>query len=624
MCAQKLVERCEVLHDVAASLLLRANLVRTHTLHLLSQGTYARMKTKLEKAFPDVPEYVWHLTRFMIRFSHDNHGWIYFAPSCSKVSGFDLMVSNAQEVFDQTLPFYELFCDITEYVQHAHMIINSIPALTLEFKLGHAHASMCHLMRLIADYMRLHILVEKIDDRKAMLALHVFSFQVTKNHAEPNVGIVAETSLRFEKPMQTVPEELRGVSEAVGNIIIELREPMLASFDCDKLRQRNALSPLDENANIALPTYAPLSPRSASIPLHEELAMADKYAEWTIYGLLCCPTELIRPEVLQLFQTITRGLLVIPLFGDLVYDIHLATDTLAKHFPPKGVNVAVPRGFKIKNEMRDLAKKATEKCGEIRRERRSFLLGEMATLKGLFEDIPGLVAPKFSMVIAALTMSQAECLMYFAHLNIKATDIPKTRLKLYKPDDYVDPQISQLIGVHMELTELVRRSTPMIQTYFKEYVQTAHRLALAGLTEDVKGLARAGVQQIIESLQTQLDPGKLSDLKAFRMDWARAQASLLSPEYLGVLKKPAIIKLMHRMRLVVAHSLYADSIDELLAERASLAPLFYFRGSLLTIYGQCLHSTDERPRHVLAFIRILASVADGVHSCSPDEVRDQP
>lgn len=544
--------------------------------------------------------------------------------SCSKVSGFDLMVSNAQEVFDQTLPFYELFCDITEYVQHAHIIINSIPALTLEFKLGLAHAPMCHFMRLIADYMRLHILVEKIDDRKAMLALHVFSFQLTKGHAEHNAGIVAETSMRFEKPMQTVPEELRGVSEAVGNIIVELRETMLTCFDCDKLRQRNALSPLYESGSIALPTYTPLSPRSVSIPLHEELVLGMKYAEWSIYGLLCCPTELIRPEVLQLFQTITRGLLVIPLFGDLVYDIHLATDTLSKQFPPKGVNVVVPRGFKIKNEMRDLARKATENCGEIRRERRSFLLGEMTTLKGLLGDIPGLLAPKFSMVIAALSMSQAELILYFAQLNFKATDIPKTRLKLYKPEDYVDPQISRLIGIHMELTELVRHSTPMIQEYFKEYLQTAHHLALAGLTADVKGFARAGVEQIIESLPEQLAPGNLSNLKAFRMDWARAQASLLSPEYLGVLKKPSITKLMHRMRLVVAHSLYADSINELLAERASLAPLFYFRANLLTIYGQCLHSTDERPRHVLAFIRILASVADGVHSCCPDEVRDLP
>ena len=106
-----------------------------------------------------------------------------------------------------------------------------------------------------------------MDERRAMLALHVFAYQVTKSQAEPNLSIVAETSLRFDKPMQTVPEELRGISEAVGNIIVELKDSMLMAFDCDALRKRNALSPLDEGLKMVLPTFEPLSPRSATIPL---------------------------------------------------------------------------------------------------------------------------------------------------------------------------------------------------------------------------------------------------------------------------------------------------------------------------------------------------------------------
>lgn len=52
----KLVERAEVLHDVAASLLSRADMVRCSPPHLLSHAPYARMKAKLEKAFPDMPK----------------------------------------------------------------------------------------------------------------------------------------------------------------------------------------------------------------------------------------------------------------------------------------------------------------------------------------------------------------------------------------------------------------------------------------------------------------------------------------------------------------------------------------------------------------------------------------
>ena len=39
------------------------------------------------------------------------------------------------------------------------------------------------------------------------------------------------------------------------------------AFDCDALRKRNALSPLDEGLKMVLPTFEPLSPRSATIPL---------------------------------------------------------------------------------------------------------------------------------------------------------------------------------------------------------------------------------------------------------------------------------------------------------------------------------------------------------------------
>ena len=246
-----------------------------------------------------------------------------------------------------------------------------------------------------------------------------------------------------------------------------------------------------------------------------------KYAQWTIYGLLAAR----RSDSSRNPSTISyhcKGLLVIPLYGDLVFDIHLAMENLAV-LSTEGLQCCGARGLKIKNEMRDLAKKATEKCAEIRRERRSFLIGEMSVLVGLFHDIPGLIAPKFPMAIAALSMSQAECLLFFSHLNLKVADIPKARSKLYKVDDFSDPQISQLVGIHMQLAELARRHADMIQAYYKEYVQTAHRHALMELTKDLKGVARPGLQQIIDSLPKQLEPGQHCDLRAFRLDWARAR-----------------------------------------------------------------------------------------------------
>lgn len=63
------------------------------------------------------------------------------------------------------------------YVQ-AKMVINSIPALTAEFKLDRSHSTMVAFLRLITDFLKLHLLMAMIDDKKLLLALHLFAFQV--------------------------------------------------------------------------------------------------------------------------------------------------------------------------------------------------------------------------------------------------------------------------------------------------------------------------------------------------------------------------------------------------------------------------------------------------------------
>jgi hypothetical protein len=80
-------------------------------------------------------------------------------------------------------------------------------------------------------------------------------------------------------------------------VIMELRESITTGFDSDKLRQRNVLNPLDEGLLMVMPTFTAINPRLASVPLHDEIRLADKYAEWTLYAAFICPSILVRPEV---------------------------------------------------------------------------------------------------------------------------------------------------------------------------------------------------------------------------------------------------------------------------------------------------------------------------------------
>jgi NCK-associated protein 1 len=589
--ATKFHERCLVLQDVAAGLLLNTAVLKKSPPACLTQAEWAKIRKKLDSSFPDVPD-------------------------MTKTQGFDSIASNAQDVYDQTLPLYQHFVDVCEYTQQANMMINSIPALTAEFKLDKSHPTMVTFMRIITDYLKLHLLMAMIDDRKTILALHLFSFQMTKRTTEPNCARVQATLKKLEKPQYSVAEEMQGISDFVAEVILEFRESITTAFDSDKLRQKNVLNPLDEGLVMAMPTFTAINPRQTSVPLHDELRYADQYAEWTLFAAFICPSILVRPEIYMLFNTLATGMLVLPLYEEIVFDLHHETELLAKTYPPKGFNFVVPKTLKLKKDFKELAIQATTKCGEIRRERRSFLSGEISQLVTLFTDVPGLIAPKFPMVLAALSMARTEVLYYFAHLQV---DIPKARAKVYKMEDYFDDQITVLIGASLSLIALVKTHKDVIQNYFSEYLQGAHRLALKDLTDKVKGLAREGVQEIFTGLPNLLAPGLENDFEAFRLDWGRAHAVLLSKESVSVMKNSAVIDLVHRMRLVISHSQYADSVDQLIIDHCDLSAIWHFRTNLLAIFKQCLSATDVSAKYSLSFLNLLSFVADSVHESCPAE-----
>jgi NCK-associated protein 1 len=257
---------------------------------------------------------------------------------------------------------------------------------------------------------------------------------------------------------------------------------------------------------------------------------------------------------------------------------------------------------------------SVSQCGEIRRERRSYLQGEISNLLALFKDVPGLLAPKFPMVMAALAMAKAEVTYYFIHLSV---DVPKARAKIYKVEDYFDSQISYLIGAVVELVELVKRNAQGVEAYYSEYLQGAHKLAVEQLVDKCKGLARGAVQDIFDSLSTTLGPG--GDLDVLRLDWGRAHAVLLSNESMSVMKSPAITELVHRMRTVCLHSKFADSVHELLLQRCELDMMWYFQGNMRAFFRECLTASDDTPRHALSFLRVLSGAADAVHESCQEE-----
>lgn len=72
-----------------------------------------------------------------------------------------------------------------------------------------------------------------------------------------------------------------------------------------------------------------------------------------------------------------------------------------------------PHGYKLKNKLRDLAKVAIRDTHIRLRLRQSYITAELEALRRILLLSPGLIGPKFPMIMAAAAIGKAEVINYF-------------------------------------------------------------------------------------------------------------------------------------------------------------------------------------------------------------------
>lgn len=203
-------------------------------------------------------------------------------------------------------------------------------------------------------------------------------------------------------------------------------------------------------------------------------------------------------------------------------NVHQELESLAGWYPPKGSNVQVPKGFKLKNVLKDLYKEAQIHSGIVHKERRSYLRGELANLGSLLTAVPGLMGPKFPMIITALSMARAEIEWYFLHLSIAAG--AKRTYKHVSAEHYEDSQIVILIGLAYDLINTVRKNPQMVQQYYTEYLKQTDRSVLQPLVQEMHGQVQAfgaGVAQIFSEMLGYLDALRVENPESANLEVSR-------------------------------------------------------------------------------------------------------
>jgi len=151
---------------------------------------------------------------------------------------------------------------------------------------------------------------------------------------------------------------------------------------------------------------------------------------------------------------------------------------------------AAPLGL-TDSGIKESEKLAVATGGALHRAVRCTLAQELQRLLSLLQAAPGLMAPKFPLVLAALACGRGEIMWYLHHASTPpAKDsafFGTTATSLYSVQEYTDDGIAVLVGACAALTHFVRSNGAIVTSYFGAYVQ--HSL-LPAIAQGVQALVQ--------------------------------------------------------------------------------------------------------------------------------------
>jgi len=602
--SSKYVEKIRILSDMCSGLMCRfALLKRTLSTpggrpHALQNQDWQKIRRQLEHKFPDPGD-------------------------LTKIPGYDSFRAHAATTTEELRPTFELFLDLLDCKEASLALLHEIPVDMMEIKININRNVLVAFLELLTKYAKLQLMWSSVEERKVLIAIYGTSFTFVNGSGDPMVSRLVTLLNSFEQPMRQMIDEFSQVASHIGDMLLQLGPSVHAARDPDALRQKNVFNPLEEGDGLALPANKPLAPQS-DLSLYTELMNHDSYLDFIIWGCLICPSNLFRENVMELFKTPASTCIKVQVFREMNINLHQELETLANWYPAKNSNVQVPKGFKLKNVMKDLYKEAMLNSGIIHKERRSYLRGELANLGALLTSVPGLLAPKFPMIITALSMARAEIEWYFLHMSIAAG--AKRTYKHVTAEHYEDSQIVILIGLVYDLIGTIRRNPRTVQQYYAEYLKQTDRTILQPLVQETHGQVQsfgAGVAQIFAEMTGLLDAIRVDDpesasMEGFRLNWDRA-VTLFTAQRSTILRSDGFVAMNRRMHAAYQRSLYLDSLQGLVLRYAELWNIWWYQDEVHETFRRSLTDAEASAKHAASFLFVPGAAMANVHPDCPDE-----
>ncbi|CAH1785632.1 unnamed protein product [Owenia fusiformis] len=504
--------------------------------------------------------------------------------------------------------YYYTFVDILDFKDHVVDLLTTIDACQVNLNISLCYDLTKGYLDLIATYVAIMIMVSRVDDRKGVLGLFNFAYELIHGNIESSFPRLGQMILDYEMPIKKMSEEFIPHQTCVLKALMSLFMVYpRRNLKAENWRSAQMLSLICEPAKIMNVA------QSETMPC--EYLSLDTIERWIIFGFMVCPAPLLEPsryqEAYDMWKMALHGGYVHVLCRDEVLQTH---DYLIKFFSEN------KNAKKRVEEIKEFYHAAVQQSPVVHRDRRKFLRNALKELAIIFADQPGLLGPKGLYLFMALSFARDEIHWLLRHSENQPSGSRKVKVI---PEDYVDRQLPELLFHMEELRALVKKYNQVMQRYYVQYLAGYDAIELNNIVQSLsacpeeESIILSSFYNKLTSLSVkQVEEAEIFDFRDIRMDWFRLQAyTSLGKAGLSLTDHA---NLAQHMNTVIFHTKMADFLDELLNETSDLS-IYCFYTSLFEHQFRQVLEFPAQHRYSIAFPMICSHFMSATHELCPEE-----
>jgi NCK-associated protein 1 len=362
------------------------------------------------------------------------------------------------EILKSLSLYYYTFVDLLDYRDHVSELLTTLDACQITLDITNNYDVTRLYLHVVTIYVRLLILLSRVEDRKAVLGLFNAAHEMIHSQCDPSFPRLGQMIVEYESPLKKLSEEFVPHTKTLTTALLSLGNIYpRRNLSAEQWRSAQMLSLVSNPGQLLNPAH------TDTIPC--EYLSLETMERWIVFGFAVCHPSLSHQTASDLWTLALSCNWVVALFRDEVVYIHSYIQSFFESIKGYGKKVS---------EIKDCYNAALATAPAMHAERRNFLRSALRELGLLCSDQPGILGPKALFIFMGMCFARDEVIWLIQHHE----NPPIRQSKVKVGDDLVDRYLPELIFYMEEIRALVRKYSQVIQRYYVQYLAGYDAVAL--------------------------------------------------------------------------------------------------------------------------------------------------